>query len=120
MRIAKIKNRYMFNSSKPNGTHDYLVYKDKHTNEIRAIELTHLYKPDKLRLSQVKSGLLKKMFFKHRETPTGVNNGYLNTNALGQSIDLKHKDVNMNVYRKARISKKQQADILKFANKKKR
>lgn len=120
MRIAKIKNKYMFNSNKPNGTHDYLVYKDKTSNEVRAIELTHLYKPDKYRLAQVRSGLLKKMYFKHRDTPTGVNNGYLNKNISGKPINLNHKDVNMNVYRKTRISKKQQADILKFAKKQKK
>lgn len=120
MRIAKIKNRYMFNSSKPNGTHDYLVYKDRTTNEVRAIELTHLYKPDRYRFLQIRNGILKKMRFKHRETPSGVNNGYLNKNINGQPLDLNHKDVNLNVYRKVYISNKQKQDILRFANRPKR
>ncbi len=120
MKIARIKNRYMFKSNNPNGTHDYLVYKDKSTKEIRAIELTHLYKRDNYRFAQIKSGLLKKMRFSHRETPSGVNNGYLSVNANGNPIDLKHKDIDLNVYRKTFISQKQQCDILKFAKRKKR
>ncbi len=67
MKITKIKNKYMFNSIKPNSTHYYLVYKDKRTNEVRAIELTHLYKRDNYRFTQLKRGLYKKMKFSHRE-----------------------------------------------------
>lgn len=110
----------MFHSHNPNGTHDYLVYKDSRTNEIRAIELTHLYKPDNYRFAQVRSGLLKKMRFKHRETPSGVNNGYLNKNAYGGLIDLSHPDVNLNIFRKVRISSKQKNDVLRFARRRKR
>ena len=115
MKIARIKNRYMFNSSNPNGTHDYLIYKDNRTNEIRAIELTHLYKKDNYRFRQLRTRLLKKMKFGHRETPSGVNNGYKTKNVYGTPIDLNHKDVNLNIYRKVRISNKQKNDILSFA-----
>ena len=105
----------MFDSEHPNGTHDYLVYKDKNSGKVRAIELTHLYYPDKKRFSQIKQKFLKKMKFPHRETPSGVDRRYFVKNAKGNSIDLKHPDVNMNIYRKVRISKKQKADILKFS-----
>lgn len=117
MKIVKIKNRYMFNSNNPPGTHDYLVYKDSKTNEVRAIPLTHLYYPDKRRFFQMHQGYLKKMYFNHRDTPTGVNNYYLTNNVYGSSIDLNHPDVNKNVYRKIRISKKQEEDVLRFASK---
>lgn len=120
MKIAKIKDRYMFYSKNPNKTHDYLVYKDKSTNEVRAVQLTHLYNIDKKRFAQLKSGLLKKMYFKHRETPSGVNRTYITTNVYGSPIDLNHPDVNLNVYRKYRISNKQKNDVLKFAKTKKK
>ena len=120
MKIAKIKDRYMFNSKNPNKTHDYLVYKDKLTNEIRAIELTHLYNVDKQRFALVRTGHLKKMYFKHRETPSGVNRYYFATNIYGGPIDLSHPDVNLNVYRKYKISNKQKNDVLKFAKNKRK
>lgn len=105
----------MFKSKNPNGTHDYLVYKDKNTGQVRAIELTHLYIPDKKRFWQVKQKHIKKMKLPHRETPSGVDKRYFVKNINGKAIDLKHPDVNLNVYRKARISLKQQENILKFA-----
>ena len=105
----------MFKSKNPNGTHDYLVYKDKKTGRVRAIELTHLYYPDKNRFDKVRKKYLKKMKLPHRETPSGVDNRYNIKNINGKPIDLKHPDVNLNAYRKSRISKKQQEDILKFA-----
>jgi len=118
MKIVKIKNRYMFNSSKPNGTHDYLVYKDRTTNEVRAIELTHLYNRDNYNFCLINRGILKKMRFKHRETPSGVNNGYFTKDINGKPIDLNHKDVNLNAYRKYRISNKQFYDVIRFARRK--
>ena len=120
MCIARIKNRYMFKSKNPNKPHDYLVWTDSSTGQVRAVELTHLYEIDKYRFAQVKSGLLKKMKFRHRETPSGVNNGYVYKNINGGPIDLTHPDVNLNAYRKAYISSKQIRDILKFANKPKK
>ena len=87
----------MFDSEHPNRTHDYLVYKDKNSGQVRAIELTHLYYPDNKRFSQIKRKYLKKMKFPHRETPSGVDCRYSDKNAKGNSIDLKHPDVNMNI-----------------------
>lgn len=115
MILAKIKNRYMFKSDKPDKNHDYAIYKDKSTNEIRAVELTHLYKPDNKRFSQLRNGEIKKMRFSHRETPSGVNNYYFYKNINGGPIDLRHPDINLHAYRKARISHKQSDDIKKFA-----
>ena len=47
------------------------------------------------------------MKFSHRETPSGVNNSYFTTDITGKPLNLKHPDVNMNVYRKVKISNKQ-------------
>jgi len=116
MKIAKIKNRYMFNSSNPNGTHDYLVYKDKKSGENRAVELTHLYVPDRKRFSQVKNGFLKKMRFRHRETPSGVNNSYYCRDVNGKALDFRNKNVNLNAYRHSHIWPKQSVDVMKFAS----
>ena len=110
----------MFKSKNPNGTHDYLVYKDAKSNEVRAIELTHLYHKDKYRFVLLKQNVLKKMRLPHRETPSGVNNHYFVTNVHGKPIDLNHRDVNMNIYRKKRISKKQQLNIISFAKRKRK
>lgn len=120
MRIAKIKNKYLFKSSNPNGTHDYLVYRDKNTKQLRAIQLTHIYKKDKKRFNQIKQNQIKKMNFKHRETPSGVTKKIYNVDVNGKPLDLLNHNINLNVYRKTRISKKQQDDILKFVGKRKK
>ncbi len=87
MKIAKIKNHYMFKSNNPYGTHDWLIWKDRKTGETRAVELTHLYNKDPKRFAQLKAGLLKKMNFKHRETPSGVGNSTVTRMPkAGQSI----------------------------------
>lgn len=119
MKIAKIKNHYMFKSSNPYGTHDYLLYKDKATGEVRAVQLTHLYSKDPKRFAQLWKGLLKKMDFQHRETPSGVNKFYKSTDANGRPINPKSRFVNTNIYRKAHISGKQASDVLKFIKKSK-
>ena len=56
MKIARIKDRYMFHSRSwnTNKSHDYLIFKDNSSNEIRAIQLTYLYKKDRHRFMQVR------------------------------------------------------------------
>ncbi len=49
MRLVKIKNRYLFNSSNPNGHHTYAVYYDKAKKENHAVALTHLSVKDNKR-----------------------------------------------------------------------
>lgn len=118
MKIARIKDRYLFHSRSRNSnkSHDYLIFKDNSSNEIRAIQLTHLYKKDRHRFMQVRNGLLKKMKFNHRDTPSGVKNYYFNKDINGNPINLNHPDVNLNVYRKIRISNKQKNDVIRFSN----
>ena len=122
MIIVRIKNRYMYNSNNPNGSHDYLVYYDKNSKQNRAVRLTHIYNKDKQRFKQIKQKAIKKMKFSHREVPSGLTKKILTTNVYGKPININSKDVNKNIYRKYRISKKQQQDIFNFIgkNKKKR
>ncbi|MCD8372198.1 MAG: hypothetical protein LUD27_02725, partial [Clostridia bacterium] len=56
MRLVKIKNKYLFDSNNPEGTHTYAVYRDNKTHELRAVALTHLYVKDEKRFKQVRKG----------------------------------------------------------------
>lgn len=119
MKIVKIKNHYMFKSSNPYGTHDWLIWNDGKSGETRAVELTHLYNKDPKRFAQLRKGLLKKMNFKHREMPSGVNKFYKTADSKGRPINQNSRFVNSNVYRKAHISSKQEKDVLNFVKRKK-
>lgn len=115
MRLVKIKNKYLFNSSNPNGTHTYAVYYDKTTKQNNAIALTHLYIKDDKRFKQVKKGNIMVANFKEFETPTGVKNYYYSRNTNGKKINLKDKDV-VKVYKRY-LPKKQADKMKKFARK---
>ena len=39
MRLAKIKNKYLFNSKEPNGVHTYAIYYDKQKKESRCLTI---------------------------------------------------------------------------------
>lgn len=118
MRLAKIRNRYMINSGNPMGEHTYAVYTDNETKEVRAVETTHLYVPDKSNMNKLRKGLLRKVKFNGYETPSGVHNAYYNTNINGEPIDLSHDDIRLD---KTPIPQSQAIDIKTFAkNKRKR
>ena len=93
MRIAKIKNRYIFNSENPHGNHSYAVYYDKNTRRYRVVPLTHLYVKDNTRFVQLKREQIMKVKFPSFETPSGVWNHYYDTSLSGKKIDLKNPDV---------------------------
>lgn len=95
MRLAQIKNGYMYNSDEPEKTHTYVVYRDNKTKEVRAIEATHLYLPDKKNMKKLKQGLLHKVQFDIFETPSVTNNYYYNTDINGKPIDLTNKSVSI-------------------------
>lgn len=115
MRLAKIKNRYLFNSSNPNGNHTYAVYYDKKLKENRAVALTHLYVKDNKRFKQVKRGNIMISKFKEFDVPTGVQNYYYSRNKKGNKINLKDKDVIC--VSKRYLSKRQADKIKRFARK---
>ena len=89
MRLAKIKNKYLFDSDNPKGTHTYAVYYDKKNKETRAVALTHLYVKDDKRFKQVKKGNIKIEKFKEFDVPSGVQNYYYSRNKKGKKINLK-------------------------------
>lgn len=113
MKLAKIKNRYMFHSNKPNGSHTYIVYYDKNTKKTHAVTTTHLYTIDPKRASQVKVGIYKKMKLPGFETPSGVYYKPTKKNVFGKDINLRSKDIKL----KQSLSKSQSKKVLQFINK---
>ena len=59
MKIVKIKNKFMFNSKKPNGIHFYALFWNKKYKKYNAIQLTHIGKKDDKRYEQADNGLIK-------------------------------------------------------------
>lgn len=116
MRLVKIKNKYLFKSDNPDGTHTYAVYYDRKSKSYRAVGLTHLYLKDAKRFKQINKGFIKKMKFKEFETPSGVHDCYFEKNIKGKKIDLNDKKNVVNV-EKRHLSKKQSDEIKKFAKK---
>lgn len=113
MRLAKIKNKYLFSSDKPKGTHTYAVYYDKGKKETRAVALTHLYIKDDKRFKQVKKGNIKVEKFKEFDTPTGVKNYFYSRNTNGKKINLNDSSI-VNISKRY-LSKAQSNRIKKFA-----
>ena len=91
MRLVKIKNKYLFNSNNPNGTHTYAAYYDRANKRYNAVQLTHLYVKDDKRFKQVKRGDIMVTKFKEFDVPSGVRNQYYNKNINGSKIDLNDK-----------------------------
>ena len=117
MRLAKIKNKYLFKGDKPEGTHTYAVYYDKPSKRYRAVALTHLYVKDDKRFKQVKKGNIRIEKFKEFDVPSGVQNYYYETTTTRRKIDLSDKS-NVIKTEKRYLSKKQSERIKKFATKK--
>lgn len=93
MRIAWIRNRYMFKSDDPNGKHAYAVYYDRKSKRYRAVQTTHLYIMDPKRKPAYKKGFIKEMKLPGFTFPSGVKNSYYSTATDGKPISLKHPDV---------------------------
>ena len=119
MRIAKIKNKYMFvTSENDNGIHYYAIFYNKETKRYNAIQLTHLYTKDKNRFIQVKKGLVKIEKFKEFDVPSGVRKKVYANNVDGQNIDINDKQNVEKIFPRY-LSKKQSNRILEFVGKKK-
>ena len=117
MRLAKIKNKYMYKGDNGEGHHHYLVFYNRKEKRYNAIQLTHLYLKDKDRFGGVKKGFIKIEKFKEFYVPSGVKNEVIKHNVDGLKIDLKNKNV-INISKRY-ISKKQRTRIMRFINKKK-
>lgn len=131
MRLAKIKNKYMFDCSKydskstsqhnksinPEGIHYYLVFYDRKRKCYKAIQLTHLYYKDGKRFEQVKKGTIIVEKFKEFEVPSGVKSYVYYVNSSGNKIDIKDKE-NVVSISSRNISTKQSKRIIEFVDKK--
>ncbi len=114
MRLAKIKNKYMY-ETKPGdkGTHTYLVFFDRKKKRYNAAQLTHLYIKDNKRFVQVNKGLIKVEKFKEFDVPSGVKKHVYENNIYGGNINLKDRKNVRKVYSRY-LSKKQSSRIKKF------
>ena len=59
MKIIKVKNKLMFNSSNPEGIHYYGFWWNKKYKRYNAVRLTHVVYPDLKRYSQANNGIIK-------------------------------------------------------------
>ena len=116
LRLAKIRNRYIFNSNDPKGVHYYAIYYDRPNKWYNAIQLTHLYTKENKRFSQIKSGTIATTKFKEFDVPSGVRNDYYDSNVNGGKINIKDKDDLF--VSKRYLSKNQSSFIKNFARKK--
>lgn len=114
MQLFRIKNKYLFNSVEPEKYHTYAVYKDERTNEVRAVQMTHLYRKDEKRFEQLNKGLIKKFKFDEFETPSGVKNYYFATDIKGKPLDLKNPAVIKRSNKK--VPKTMENEIRHFSN----
>ena len=113
VRVAKIKNRYLFRKNtgyNRNGYHHYLVYTDKYTGRNVAVETTHLYKKDPVRFNQLHKGKGFKMSLPGMETPSLVLKKQYITDASGTAIDFAHRDVKV----KKKLTKSKISRFFKF------
>ena len=113
MRLAKIKNKYLYKDDNPEGIHTYALYYDKPSKCYRAVGLTHLYVKDKKRFIQIKQGKIHIEKFKEFDVPSGVRNHYYDKNVDGKKIDI--LDRNNIVVGQRYLTKKQSERIKRFA-----
>lgn len=117
MRIANIKNKYMYKTySSDNGSHSYLIFYDRKKKRYNAVQLTHLYIKDKKRFVQVNKGNIKVEKFKEFDVPSGVKNHVYETDVNGKNIKLKNNTNIDKVFRR-HLSSKQSSRIMIFLNK---
>ena len=116
MRLAKIKNKYMYKTTPDDeGTHYYLVFYDYDLKCYCAVQLTHLYIIDKNRFIQVSKGNIKVEKLKEFDVPSGVHKMVYETDVNGNKIILKNE--NVRYISKRYLSKKQSERIKKYVGK---
>lgn len=118
MKVAKIKNKYMYETSmEDNGSHYYLLYFDRKEKKYIAIQLTHLYIKDRERFKQVSKGNILVEKFKIFEVPSGVKRDFYESNIFGDNIDPNDKKNVVDIPLR-HLSRKQVKRIFKFLKKK--
>lgn len=93
MKLAKIKDGYLFKTDNPNGTHTYAIYYDRGKKEYRAIPTTHLYRADNVKIRQRDAGYLKEVRFPNSKLPSGVKDFYHSTDVNGKKINIHNPNV---------------------------
>ena len=115
VRVAKIKNRYIFKKNTgvdENKYHHYLIYTDKYTGQNVAVQTTHLYEKDKEQFAKLRSGKGIKISLPGFDTPSLLLKKFHTTNSKGKGIDFAHRDVKV----KSKISKSKAKRLFKFVN----
>jgi hypothetical protein len=113
MKLIKIRNKFMFKSNNPNGTHTYLHYYNRKKKEVRLIQTTHLYEIPIKKQVAIKNGFLKEVKFKNLYLPSGVRDKYFRSDLNGKKLPYNSKKYLSPVT----IPNKQAFSIIKFAKK---
>ncbi len=83
--IKKIKDSSMYKGGNSSFSHWYLVSKYKNgSNYYR--RLSHLYNPDAKRFSQLKRGVLEKVYISTFETSSGLNKEIIHKNVKSDDV----------------------------------
>ena len=121
MKLARIKDGYMFRTDNPDGEHTYALYYDKKAKAYRAIQTTHLYKKDVKRFKQLERGALMKIRLPNSDVPSAVRSYHYTNNVNGGKIDIKNSAVSIiskNHLPKTLSSKIKEFSVDKFVTKK--
>ena len=113
MKLARIKDGYMFRSGNPDGEHNYCLFYDKKTKSYKAVQTTHLYRRDEKKFKQLEKNAIMRVRFPGCELPSGVRSYHHTHNVNGDKIDIKDKSVT--ILSKKHFPKKLSAKIKKFA-----
>lgn len=113
MKLAKIKNKYMYKTSpNDNGSHYYLIFYNHKEKRYEAAQLTHLYIRDNKRFAQVKKGNILVEKFKEFDVPSGIHKMLYTHSYSGSKISLSNKGVIQSSLRQ--LSTSQSKRIKKF------
>ena len=117
VRVAKIKNRYIFKKfpkgTSPNGYHHYLIYTDKFTGENVAVQTSHLYNRDPKRFQELRQRKGMKLSLPGFEAPSIVYKRFHITDAKDKPLDF----ANGNVHVRAKLSPAKSKRVWSFVNK---
>lgn len=120
MKLAKIKNKYMYETRPDdNGSHYYLIFYNHKEKRYEAAQLTHLYIKDNKRFKQVKKGNILVEKFKEFDVPSGVRNTIYKTNVHKTNINMDDMN-NVSPVSNRYLSKKQSNRIFTFLKSKKK
>lgn len=115
VRVAKIRNRYIFKNNKGadrRGFHHYLIYHDKYSGKNVAVQTTHLYQKDQKRFKELSQGRGIKMSLPGFETPSMILKKAYVYNSKDKPLDFAHRDVHV----KSKLSKSKARKVYQHVN----